>query len=264
MFDVYAHSGLIRYGGHDHLEEDPLRKADVTSMGSSHTHKTVTLHKMLASRSRPAARFGHTFTPLELSRPNDYAAPATSAVMLFGKGEDRMCSHIWLLSVDSDPKARKPFTFNKATVESQLRPCLRYFHAACRLSDGSILVTGGKDKSDYTLHDAWKLQRGSNNKWLWTPLNCTIPQIHLRRCRHTMTLIGNVVYILGGGLPSCVTFNVDTNQWNVHSIKSSLDYFDLRGHSAVRHGRSVLLMGVADEHDRLSYSQCVCYCWSAH
>nr|WP_255666340.1 kelch repeat-containing protein [Myxococcus sp. AS-1-15] len=122
----------------------------------------------------------------------------------------------------------------------------RYDHAATRLQDGRVLVSGGiTTNGDWTSAELYNPTSGQ-----WT----TVAAMSTARARHTQTLLGNgKVLVVGGvnptttqGLASAEIFDPATGTWTTTTQPS----FTYSSHSAtlLPDGR-VLLLGNRKEHE---------------
>jgi outer membrane protein assembly factor BamB len=86
----------------------------------------------------------------------------------------------------------------------------RYWHAPTLLTDGKVLISGGRASTGFTSHcEVFDPSTGH-----WTPI---VPMI-VPRGRHTSTLIeSNSILVVGGdtlgGIASCEIYNVLTGNW---------------------------------------------------
>ncbi|WP_426745929.1 kelch repeat-containing protein [Myxococcus faecalis] len=122
----------------------------------------------------------------------------------------------------------------------------RYDHAATRLQDGRVLVSGGiTTNGDWTSAELYNPTSGQ-----WT----TVAAMSTARARHTQTLLGNgKVLVVGGvnptttqGLASAEIFDPATGTWTATAAPS----FAYSSHSAtpLPDGR-VLVLGNRKEHE---------------
>jgi len=253
ILDVNAGvSGLMVLGGL--AVEGIVRGGRLINMD---TNISKPLHVVNDARPLPKGRYGHTMTPLDVDDKQCWAA--TSALVLFGRisapsdGRKVLSDRIWRITANkveakilAQREAEKLplplFTFELIHPISQMRPVARFLHAACRLPDSSILVSGGQDCYGYVLHDMWRLTRSAQGDFSWEPLNVTIDQRYLRRFGHSMTLVGSTVYICGGGVGELVMLNVANMSWSTRVVGLDLNP-RCRFLTALPFGRHLLIMG---------------------
>jgi hypothetical protein len=194
----------------------PDQRLDSVAVWQNHQ-----LQSLSTSTPRPVPRERHTAV----------RCGSTNQMAVFGGRTNPYTAldDCWLF--DADQSLWTPLQFDGAP-----RPAGRYRHAACWTHRG-LLIHGGctsladysseadKNDDDRVCDDMWLLEHDVvQNRWQWRQLNCSGQQPTARHS-HTLSTVGNTVYLFGGferggvwSNPSdtaLYSFNVDSCEWQI-------------------------------------------------
>lgn len=116
-----------------------------------------------------------------------------------GKGKSQAMGDLWSYEVGT-----RKWTEVQTTG---IKPQPRHSHTATVLQDGSVLLLGGKDFSDFTFPDFWKLNPDNT----YTPLAPS----PLPLANHVAQLVENDLFVFGDP-NEVLIYNLTNNQWETH------------------------------------------------